>query len=111
MAASRRFVGDPTDRLLASSRFEDEKVSFVRPLLSRSSSYSSAASGGGGYGSQNQRRRRGFGSDGSLSSSVGNGRAGFDREEDGDLENVSAGWFGLKLIKHLGLLPCTAKSC
>ncbi|KAI4373308.1 hypothetical protein MLD38_011444 [Melastoma candidum] len=99
------FVDDPTDRLLASSRFEDE-VSSVRPLLNRSSSYSSvdpAASSGGGYGPQNQRRRRGFGSDGSLPSLVRNGRAGFDREEDGDLENVSAGWFGIKLIKYLGV--------
>lgn len=102
----KALIDDSTDRLLASSRFDDEKVSSVRPLLSRSSSYNSVnptAASGGGYGQHHQQRRRKVGSDGSLPSLVGSVRAGFVHEvEDGCPENRSAGWFSLKLLKYLG---------
>lgn len=98
-------IDDPTERLLISSQFEEEKLVSVGPLLSRSSSYNSVApAAASGYNQHQHQRRRRFGSDGSLPSLIGDGqRRGFGRQvEDGASESTSAGRFSLKLLKYLG---------
>lgn len=98
---------DPSSGLLISSRFEDESVANVKPLLSRSSSFSSTSSHSmGNNANVHQKRRRRTASENSLSSSSSGGSRRSSLGED--VSHVASETFlvtrlGLKLLRYLGV--------
>ncbi|KAI9084960.1 hypothetical protein K1719_033133 [Acacia pycnantha] len=98
---------DPSASLLVSSRFDEDGVATIKPLLSRSSSCSSTSSNSkGNNGNFHQKRRRRTASENSLSSaSSGSSRLSTLGEEvcHAASETYLITRLGLKLLRYLGV--------